>query len=92
MSQELNELLSSFEKAIEHKEMGKFCKDDVDAIYQSAHKVFDGRYDLSRDEVGKVRDLWVKLAEGKIDKGRATKKLQGTSRAEAIQSVLSSML
>ena len=92
MSQELNDLVKSFEKAIKNKEDGKFGKDDVSAIYQSAHKVFDGRYNLSPAEMGQIRDLWVKLAEGKIDKGRAAKKLQGTSRAEAIQSVLSSML
>lgn len=92
MSEEFNKLLKNFDKAIEKKEKGKFGKDDVKNIYSSASKVFDGETYLEPKQIEQIRDKWVTLAEGKIDKGNALKKLQGTSRAEAIQSVLLSTI
>ena len=90
--EQVNKLLEAFDKAIEKKSDGKFSKEDVQQIYSAASTVFDGSYNLSPEQISQIRDRWVKLAEGVIDKGRAMKKLQGTSRAEAIQSVLNSML
>ncbi len=92
MTQEYDHLLKCFDKAIEDKQSGRFAKDNVKQIYDAAHKVFDGEINLDQKQIMQVRDKWVKLAEGHIDKGRAMKKLQGTSRAEAIRSVLESML
>lgn len=91
MSEAFNQLVSSFDKAIQKKEKGKFGKEDVKDIYKSASKLFDGETYLEPQQVEKIRDKWVTLAEGRIDKGNAMKKLQGTSRAEAIQSVLLSI-
>lgn len=92
MSEHFNALVKAFDKALKKKEDGKFNKDDVKEIYQAAHQLFDGETYLDQKQVEQIRDRWVKLAEGKIDKGSAMKKLQGTSRAEAIQSVLLSSL
>jgi hypothetical protein len=90
--QQVDKLLKAFDKAIKNKEKGKFGKDDINEIYEAANEAFDFQYDLSQDQIDKIRDKWVTLAEEKIDKSGATKKLQGTSRAEAIRSVLQSML
>lgn len=92
MPEGFKELISSFDKALQKKEKNKFGKDDVKEIYSAAHKLFDGEVNLSSQQIEEIRDRWVKLADGKIDKGGAMKKLQGTSRAEAIQSVLLSSL
>lgn len=92
MPQEFDNLIKAFDKAIKKKSEKKFGKDDINEIYEAAKKVFDVGRDLAQDQVDKIRDKWVELAEGKIDKGGATKKLQGTSRAEAIRSVLQNML
>lgn len=92
MSVEFNTLVKSFDSAIKKKEDGKFGKDDVKEIYKAASSLFDGETFLDQKQLEEIRDKWVKLAEGRIDKGNAMKKLQGTSRAEAIQSVLLSIL
>jgi len=92
MTDEFNNLVQSFDQALQKKEKGKFKKDDVKKIYQAASKLFDGEVRLSSDQIEKIRDKWVELADGRIDKGNAMKKLQGTSRAEAMQSVLLSSL
>lgn len=92
MSVEFNNLLNSFEQAIKRKEKGKFGKEDVDAIYKAASKAFDTEHDLNPQQINQIRDKWVTLAGEHIDKGRAQKKLHGTSRAEAIRSVLQNML
>ncbi len=92
MSEEANKLLKAFDKAIQNKEKGKFGKEDINAIYEAAKETFDFRRDLDPALIDQIRDKWVKLAEGHIDKGGATKKLQGTSRAEAIRSVLQQCL
>lgn len=88
MQAEYNNLLISFDKALQNKENKKFSKEDVKDIYASASKLFDGAIILEPSQMEKIRDKWVQLAEGRLDKGNAMKKLQGTSRAEAIQSVL----
>lgn len=88
MSEEYQQLLSSFDKAIKNKEAGKFAKSDVLEIYRAASTLFNGELSLNQQQLEQIRDRWVTLAEGKIDKNGAMKKLQGTSRAEAIQSVL----
>jgi len=92
MSQEFDSLIKAFDKAIKRKGEGKFGKSDINEIYESAKQVFDVGRDLAQDQIDKIRDKWVELAEGKIDKAGATKKLQGTSRAEAIRSVLQNLL
>lgn len=92
MSEQYNDLLNSFKRALKNKEKGKFSRDDVKKIYQSASKLFDGEVHLEQSQLDQIRDKWVELADGKIDKGNAMKKLQGTSRAEAMQSVLLSSL
>lgn len=92
MSQAFNDLIKSFDKALADKEKGKFDKEDVKEIYEAAHVLFDGKVNLTQSQIEQIRDRWVKLAEGKIDKGGAIKKLHGTSRAEAIRSVLLSSL
>lgn len=92
MSEAYNQLLNAFKKGIEKKEAGKFSKEDVKQIYKAASNLFDVDVNLDQSEIDQIRDKWVELAGGKIDKASATKKLQGTSRAEAIQSVLLSSL
>ena len=92
MPQEFDDLLKAFDKAIKKKNEGKFGMEDIDEIYEAASKVFDVGRNLAQDQVDKIRDKWVELAEGRIDKSGATKKLQGTSRAEAIRSVLKNLL
>ncbi len=92
MPEELNELLSCFDKALKNKENKTFDKSDVKAIYEAASHFFRDDRSVSDDDLTKIRDKWVALAGEKIDKGRAQKKLHGTSRAEAIQAVLNSML
>jgi len=92
MTQEFDDLLKAFDKAIKKRGEGKFGAKDIDEIYQAASKVFDVGRDLAPDQINKICVKWVELAEGKINKGGATKKLQGTSRAEAIRSVLKNLL
>ena len=78
-------------KAIEKKENGTFTKEDVKEIHRAASQLFNVDSYLDQKQLEQIRDKWVLLAAGKIDKGNAMKKLQGTSRAEAIQSVLLSI-
>lgn len=92
MIEAYNNLLSRFDTALKNKEAGKFAKSDVKEIYAAASKLFDGRFNLEQKQLEKIRDKWIQLADGKLDKGSALKKLNGTSRAEAIQSVLLSTL
>jgi len=92
MPQEFDNLIKAFDKAIKNRDGDKFGMDDINAIYDAASKVFDVGRDLPQNQIDKIRDKWVELAEGKINKSGATKKLQGTSRAEAIRSVLKNML
>ncbi len=92
MSEQFTDLLKSFDKAIKNKEKGKFGKKDVKEIYSAASSLFDGETYLDPQQMEQIRDRWITLAEGKIDKSHAMAKLQGTSRAEAIQSVLLSSL
>ena len=92
MTAEFNQLLSSFKKANQNKSDGKFGESDVNDIAQAARSFFQNDRDLSQSELEQIRDQWVALAEGRIDKGRAMKKLQGSSRAEAIEAVLRSLL
>ncbi len=91
MHEDYDNLLKSFEKAIKKKEKNKFSKEDVKDIYKAASKLFDGTVILEQNQIEQIRNKWVRLAEGRIDNGNAMKKLQGTSRAEAIQSVLLSI-
>ena len=92
MTQEFDNLLKAFDKAIKKKSEDKFGMEDINEIYEAASKVFDVGRDLAPDQINKIRDKWIELAEGQIDKSGATKKLQGTSRAEAIRSVLKNLL
>lgn len=92
MSEEFNTLIKNFDKAIQKKEKGKFDKSDVKEIYKAASDLFDGEKQLDQKQKEQIRDRWVTLAPEKIDKGSAMAKLQGTSRAEAIQSVLLSSI
>lgn len=92
MSDSYQDLVKSFEEGIKKREKGKFDKKDVKEIYKAASDLFDVDVDLNRKQLEEIRDKWIALADGKIDKGNAMKKLQGTSRAEAIQSVLLSSL
>ncbi len=92
MSEAYNKLLKSFTKGVEKRGEGKFDKNDVKEIYKAASSLFDVDVNLDPKQLEQIRDKWVELANGKIDKGNAMKKLQGTSRAEAIQSVLLSSL
>ena len=92
MSNSYQDLVKSFDEGIKKREKGKFSKEDVKEIYKAANDLFDVDVDLNRKQLEEIRDKWIALADGKIDKGNAMKKLQGTSRAEAIQSVLLSSL
>ncbi|MCP5508253.1 MAG: hypothetical protein H7A37_08165 [Chlamydiales bacterium] len=92
MSEEFDNLVKAFDKALQKKEKGSFGKSEVKEIYSAASTLFDGTIQLDQQQIEQIRDKWVKLAEGRIDKGNAMKKLQGTSRAEAIQSVLLSIV
>jgi hypothetical protein len=92
MTEAYNNLLKKFDQAIQKKEANKFSKGDVKEIYAVASVLFDGSVYLEQAQLEQIRDKWVVLAAGKLDKGNAMKKLQGTSRAEAIQSVLLSTL
>lgn len=92
MIEKFNNLLSSFDKALENKEKDKFGKEDVEKIFSAASELFDGAVNLDDKQIGQIRDRWVKLAEGRINNAGAMKKLQGTSRAQAIQSVLNSIV
>ena len=80
------ELIQAFESALKKKEKGSFTKDDVKQIYEKSRPAFDQH--INDVDLIKIRDKFVALAEGRIDKNSALKKLQGTSRPEAIQSVL----
>ena len=88
MTEGLGELLALFDQAIKKKEKNSLDKSDIEKIHQKAVPFFQKHEFIPDDELMKVRDKWVELAGEKIDKGRAMKKLQGTSRAEAIHSVL----
>ena len=92
MHEAYNNLLKSFDKAIKRKEENKFNKEDVKEIYAAASKLFDGNINLEQSQIEQVRDKLIHLTEGRLNKSNAMKKLQGTSRAEAIQSVLLSTL
>lgn len=92
MHEEYSNLIKAFNKALKKKEKKQFSKADVKEIYSAASKLFDGSISLESNQIQDIRDKWVELADGKLDKGSAMKKLQGTSRAEAIQSVLLSSL
>ncbi|GEM_PF-2402438 len=92
MSNSYNDLVKCFNEGIKKREKGNFDKDDVKAIYKAASDLFDVDVNLDRKQLEEIRDKWIALADGKIDKGNAMKKLQGTSRAEAIQSVLMSSI
>jgi len=92
MLEAYNNLLTSFDKAIQKKEDTKFGKKDVDDIYKTASKLFDGTIILEQNQMNQIRDKLVRLTDGKLDKSHAMKKLQGTSRAEAIRSVLLSTI
>ena len=92
MHEAYNKLLKSFDKAIEKKEDNKFSKEDVKDIYAAASQLFDGTITLEQSQIEQVRDKLIRLADGRLDKSNAMRKLQGTSRAEAIQSVLLSTL
>ncbi len=92
MHEAYKNLLSSFDKAIQKKEDNKFNKEDVKDIYAAASQLFNGSIILEQNQIEQIRDRLIRLAEGRLDKSNAMKKLQGTSRAEAIQSVLLSTL
>lgn len=92
MTEGLNEILTLFDQAIKKKEKKSLGKSDIEKIHQSTVPFFQRHEHIPDDELIKLRDKWVELAGEKIDKGRAMKKLQGTSRAEAIHSVLISIL
>lgn len=92
MTESFNKLIQSFENGIKKKEKGNFTKDDVKEIYKAAVQFFDVSRDLDPKQIEQIRDKWVQLAAGKLDKGGAMKKLQGTSRPDAIQSVLMSVV
>ena len=92
MDEKFNNLLKSFDEALKKKEKNKFGKEDVKNIYAAASDLFDGTINLEQSQMEQIRDKWILLADGKLDKGNAMRKLQGTSRAEAIQSVLLSAL
>lgn len=88
MSVEFNTLMQSFDTAIKNKEQGKFSKEDVSKIYDASSHLFKDSRFVEDKQLMLIRDKLVALSDGVIDKGRAMKKLQGTSRAEAIKSVL----
>jgi len=90
--QDVDQLLKAFKKAIEKKKDGKFGEADIQEIYAASDKVFDAQSFIDQAHIDKIRDHLLELAEGHIDKGAANRKMQGTSRAEAIRSVLKSML
>ena len=92
MTQEYDQLLSSFDKAIQRREKGQFDKSDVEDIFEAANQFFRDDRSVNEGELTKIREKFVELAKEKIDRGRATKKLHGTSRAEAIKGVLNSLL
>ncbi len=92
MAGSFNELIAAFDEGIKKREKGKFSREDVKKIYSAASAFFDVEVSLNQNQLEQLRDRWIELADGKIDKGNAMKKLQGTSRAEAIQSVLLSSL
>lgn len=91
MSAEMDALVAAFDHALARKQEGKFDNSDIQKIFDAANKLFAEGRPVDRADLIKIRDKWVALAEGKIDNARAMKKLQGTSRAEAIQSVLKSL-
>lgn len=90
MSEKYDNLVKSFKEGLKKREAKKFGKEDISKIYSAASDLFDGTVELQPNQIEQIRDLWVELADGKIDKGNAMKKLHGTSRAEAIRSVLES--
>lgn len=92
MAAEFDKLLDSFDKAIERREKNKFDKTDVEEIFEAANQFFRDDRSVDEKELTKIREKFVELAKEKIDRGRATKKLHGTSRAEAIKGVLNSLL
>ena len=92
MQEQYDSLLKSFDKALKKKEQKQFSKADVKEIYAAASNLFDGSITLTTNQIEQIQSKWVALADGKLDKSNAIKKLHGTSRAEAIQSVLLSAL
>ncbi|MBB64617.1 MAG: hypothetical protein CMO81_06090 [Waddliaceae bacterium] len=92
MSQQYKELMDCLQAAIDAQKGDKLSKSDIKKVVYSAHNFFDGGHHVEQKQLEEIRDAWVELAEGKIDKARAMKKLQGTSRAEAMGSVLSNLI
>ena len=86
---QLKELMEKFNVAIDHKKDGKFNKQDVDNILASATPLFDSQQPIPSNELKQLAAKYSELAgEGVMNKGRAMKKLQGTSRAASMQAVL----
>ncbi len=91
MEQDFEKLIQAFDKAIKKKEKGSFGKSEIKEIFEASQEFFNKHDYVDAKYLEKLRDKFVTLAEGRIDKAGAMKKLQGTSRPEAIRSVLETM-
>jgi len=69
-----------------------FTQADIDRIYEAANQLFDSNIDLSMDDLNELSRKLSDLTDGKVNKGTVMKKLQGTSRADALRSVLANAL
>lgn len=85
-------LIQAFEKGIENKKKGTFGKADVDSIFHAAEEFFlKHRTYVDPKQLEKIRDKWLAIAEGRIDKAHIEKKLRGGDPAHAIRSVLETL-
>lgn len=85
-------LIQLFDKAIENKKKGSFGKSDIEAIFHAAEDFFlKHRTYVDPKQLDKIRDKWLVLAEGRIDKAHVEKKLRSGDPAHAIRSVLETL-
>ncbi len=81
-------LMDAVDLGLKDKGADGFTQVDVDRIYEAANELFQTNIDLSQDDLNQVAKKLSDLTDGRVNKGTVMKKLQGTSRAEALRSVL----
>lgn len=81
-------LIQALDQGLQKRQKGSFGKPDVENIYKEAREFFNKYSYVEPKKLDTIAAKWVELSNGKIDKGRAMKKLQGGGCADAIKSIL----